>query len=132
MNNEASNFFLHGDIDIIIPVPLHRRRLRERGFNQATLIANALATHLGAPVQESVLIRTRHTHPQFELPPANRRENVRKAFYVTQPDAIRNKVVLLVDDVMTIGATLDECARTLRRAKPKAIYAVTFARALRM
>lgn len=117
-------------IDLVVPVPLHRKRLRERGFNQAELIAELLSEQIGVPMDSAVLIRTKETKPQFDLQPKERLGNVRGAFELAEASAVADKIILIVDDVMTIGATLNECARTLRKGKPKAVYAVAFARAV--
>ncbi|MFA4015912.1 MAG: hypothetical protein RUDDFDWM_001011 [Candidatus Fervidibacterota bacterium] len=114
--------------DLIIPVPLHETRLRERGFNQAELIAQSLSELIGVPSNSSLLIRTRETKPQFELSPKERWINVRDAFRLTRPEAVFNKVVIIVDDVMTVGATLNECAKAVRAGRPKTIIALAFAR----
>lgn len=114
--------------DLIIPVPLHKARLRERGFNQAELIAQSLSELIGIPSDSSLLVRTRETKPQFELSPKERWVNVRDAFRLTHPDAVFNKAIIIVDDVMTVGATLNECAKAVRVGKPKIIIALAFAR----
>jgi ComF family protein len=113
----------HG-AEVIVPVPLHPRRLRERGFNQALLLAQALPGDL----LRSTLVRTRYTKPQTGLDPRARRENVHGAFAVTRPRDIRGKTVLLVDDVYTTGATVGECARTLLAAGAQKLLVLTVAR----
>lgn len=98
----------------LIPVPLHRTRLRERGYNQALELARPISRQLGIPLAPDALERVRPTRAQSELGALDRRRNVRGAFAVrgrTLPDH-----VALVDDVMTTGATLSECARVLKRA----------------
>ena len=107
--------------DLVVPVPLHRRRHRERGFNQST----DLARHLGPPVVEA-LDRVKATRPQVELPAAARRDNMREAFVIRRP--IRRQIVVLVDDVTTTGATLEACARVLKTAGAADVRAVTVAR----
>ncbi|MCS7254348.1 MAG: ComF family protein [Armatimonadota bacterium] len=128
---ETLNDFSH-PVDLVIPVPLHRKRLRERGFNQAWLIADVLSECINARMNSTALIRARETKPQFDLEPKERLGNVRDAFELVEPSAVTDKVVLVVDDVMTVGATLNECARALKKGKPKAVYAVAFARAVGM
>ncbi|HXH07782.1 MAG TPA: phosphoribosyltransferase family protein, partial [Vicinamibacterales bacterium] len=108
--------------DAVIPVPLDGRRLRQRGFNQARLLAEGL----GLPVLDA-LARTRRTPPQTSLPAARRHANVRGAFAVRRP--VAGLVVVLVDDVATTGATLFACARALREAGAREIRALTAARA---
>lgn len=114
--------------DAIIPIPLHQRRLMQREFNQATLLARGIADHLAVPIQEQVLRRTRWTRPQVELSGDERQVNVRQAFAVADPAAILDKVVLLVDDVFTTGATLSEAARTLKAAGARQVDVFALAR----
>lgn len=102
--------------DMILPVPLHISRLRRRGFNQSLLLARALAKRRSLPIQPSLLVRTRATSPQVGLSELERRRNTAGAFAVPEPGKVRDRSVLLIDDVYTTGATLNECARTLRRA----------------
>ena len=114
--------------DAVVPVPLHRRRLRERGFNQS----DDLARGLGLPILVA-LRRPRNTPPQVDLPAATRRTNVRDAFVVareggTGSGALANSILVLVDDVTTTGATLEACARVLRRAGAREVRALTAAR----
>jgi ComF family protein len=101
--------------DLIIPVPLHPDRLRERGYNQAIELARPLATALDVPLRHDLLLRRRSTSPQTGLDAKARRRNLRGAFAVA-PDALLPLHVVLFDDVMTTGATLREGAQVLRRA----------------
>ena len=114
--------------DAIVPIPLHQRRLTQREFNQATLLARGIARHIAVPVREAVLRRTRWTRPKVELSGDERQANVRQAFTVTDPAAIQDKVLLLVDDVFTTGATLSEAARTLKAAGVRQIDVFALAR----
>jgi len=114
--------------DLIVPVPLHRRRLRERGYNQAWELAKPLARALDVPVRSDILRRTRESAPQTELDASARRSNVRNAFDVPSRFAWPNHVAIL-DDVMTTGATLAECASTLRRVGVRRIDVWALARA---
>lgn len=110
--------------DAVVPVPLHPRRRRQRGFNQAAL----LATHLQLPVLEA-LRRVAHTAPQVDLPAAQRHRNVREAFAVrTSGVRIEGQVLVLVDDVITTGATINACARVLKAAGAREVRALTAAR----
>lgn len=111
-----------------MPVPLHVQRLREREFNQSALLANPLSHHLGLPLVLGQLMRIRQTVPQTSLTRKERLTNLREAFAVPQPEKIRGKTILLVDDVMTTGTTIHECANTLLRAGAGQVYAVTLAR----
>ena len=114
-------------VDLIVPVPLHPRRLRERGYNQAALLARALSRQTGIPLDERSTRRVRHTPPQVELTAAERRQNVRGAFAYTGPPLAGRKVCL-VDDICTTGATLDACAAALRDAGAAGVWAYTLAR----
>lgn len=122
------------DADVIVPVPLHRWRLLRRRFNQAALLANALARRTGLPVLPTALTRTRATPSQGVMVSARaRRRNVLGAFAVS-PRArphLEGRHVLLVDDVMTTGATLEACTRVLRRAGAAEVSALTLARVVK-
>ena len=103
----------------------------QREFNQATVLAKGLARHLDVPVMERLLVRVRWTRPQVELSGAERRRNVKNAFVVTDPSTIKDKVVLLVDDVLTTGATLGEAASTLKAAGATQVDVFALARVVR-
>jgi ComF family protein len=117
---------LPGDIDAVVPVPLARARERERGFNQAALLAERVARRLGVPAKTAWLTRRRPTRPQSELSPVERRQNVRGAFLASRRVADRH--VLVVDDILTTGATAAECARALRAAGARRVGVLTVAR----
>jgi ComF family protein len=119
---------------LVVPVPLYPRKRRQRGFNQAELIARA-ALKFGPSEHfelRPVLDRIRDTQSQIGLSRHDRRENLRGAFAVTTPAAIRGRQVLLVDDVFTTGTTVSECARVLRRAGAEKVYVATVARTLKL
>ena len=116
------------DVDTIIPVPLHRSRLREREFNQSLLLADQLSRHLVCPVSATNLVRIAATDPQTTLTRQARLRNLRQAFAVRRPQDIAEKRILLVDDVFTTGTTLNECAKTLRKAGSGPVIALTLAR----
>jgi len=115
-------------LDGIIPIPLHRRRLRQRGFNQASLMAKGVGRRLGIPVMEGLLARQRWTQPQVGLSRRLRASNVRGAFQARGATTIRGGKWLLVDDVYTTGSTLAEAARVLRRAGASEVHVLTLAR----
>jgi ComF family protein len=116
--------------DALVPVPLHPRRARERGYDQALLLAGRLERAWGVPVVADVLLRAVPTRPQTDLDAAARRRNVRDAFAVRRAEPIAGRHIVLVDDVLTTGATAGECARTLYRAGAAAVGVLTVARAL--
>jgi ComF family protein len=124
------------DLPLIVPVPLHPSRRRERGFNQSELLAAGLVRVLrrqnggAAPqVAKACLQRHRATPPQTGLSVAARRENLRGAFEVAKPEEVRGRGIVLIDDVMTTGATLSACARALKRAGAAQVMGLTLARA---
>ena len=115
-------------VDAVLPVPLARARERERGFNQAGLLAERLAHGLGCRAETRWLARARDTRPQTELEVAERRANVRGAFVASS--AVAGRSLALVDDVLTTGATVAECARVLRAAGARRVGVLTVARVL--
>jgi competence protein ComFC len=117
--------------DVVVPVPLHRERERERGYNQADLVARPLAKRLGLPYRAVLLVRTRPRPDKHVLSSAERWESVRGAFATVPGSQVDKLRVLLVDDVMTTGATLDACAKALRGAGAKSVIGLTVARAAR-
>jgi len=119
-----------GDYDVVIPVPLHWRRLWWRGFNQAALLAGEVARRLDLPLDTTAMSRMRFTMPQTSRHHDERIKNVRRAFAVANPERVRNRRVLIVDDVMTTGATVDECARVLLAAGAACVDVFTLARVL--
>ena len=114
--------------DVVLPVPLHVSRHKERGYNQAGLLARALAKHAHLTLNETQLIRTRATAPQVELGAKARKLNVQDAFSWTG-DKLDGICILLIDDVCTTGATLEACALPLRQAGAESVWALTLARA---
>ena len=117
--------------DLVVPVPLHRERERERGYNQAGLISKPLARKLGLPHKAVLLMRTRPRPNKQVLSLEERWESVRGAFATRPGSQVDKKRVLLVDDVMTTGATLDACARALLESGAKSVLGLTVARAAR-
>ena len=118
------------EIDSIIPVPLHKKRLRWRGFNQALLLARELSALTGIWIDAYTLKRVRYTKPQTRLPHKERAENVKGAFNVERETFVRDRSILLVDDVATTGSTLIECAGVLKKAGARRIEALTAAKAV--
>lgn len=113
----------------IIPVPLHKTRARERGFNQAAVIAHALARRLRLPVDEASLVRVSGSEKyRAGLDPQGRRDTVAAAFTVRHPRLVENENVLLIDDVFTTGATVNACAEVLAAAGARNVFALTIAR----
>jgi ComF family protein len=118
------------DYDVIIPVPLHIGRLRWRGFNQAAMLAVAVARRMERPLDLRTLVRVRETPPQTRQNRGERIKNLKRAFAVRRPARVASRRILLIDDVMTTGATADECARTLLAAGARRVDVLTLARAV--
>ena len=115
------------DFDAIVPVPLHQKRLREREFNQAALLAGQLSRASGLPVRD-VLVRSRYTGTQTALDRAERRQNLRNAFSLRKNADVTDQNLLLIDDVLTTGSTLDACAAILLEQGAESVRALTLAR----
>lgn len=113
--------------DALVPVPLHSKRLREREFNQSLLLARHLAKHSGLPVRD-VLVRHRYTGTQTALDREERRQNLRNAFSVRKNTDVTDQNLLLIDDVLTTGSTLDACAAVLLEQGAESVRALTLAR----
>lgn len=126
----ASNVRLISDIDIVMPVPLHRKRLRQRGFNQALLLSHGVSSEFEIPLSVDNLVRNRFTKPQVGLSGEERIKNVEGAFAIRRPGEVEDKSVLLVDDVFTSGATMNECAAALKQSGAARVMALTLARAV--
>ena len=116
------------EFDLVVAVPLHPARLRHRGFDQAELLARILALRISLPLCPA-LKRIRYTTTQTAFDRAERIANLRGAFHLRKKISVRGLRVLLVDDILTTGSTLSECARVLREAGAQSIYALTAARA---
>lgn len=142
--NHSGFFTQHLPLDvdfyILIPVPLHKRRLIWRGFNQAELLAKQLNKYLKIPLVNNLIIRSRHTPPQMDINDKSERiKNISDAFQLNpefnrhnnQPltcPQVRGKIIILIDDVCTTGSTLEECAKILKPLKPKEIWGLVIAR----
>ena len=119
-----------GKADIVLPVPLSFRRLWKRGYNQAALLARPIAKHFDMTLDVDS-VRRRHRADMGHKNARQRRANIRGVFVVKHPENIKGKTILLVDDVMTTGATLHELRRVLKKAGAKAVYAIVFCRVVR-
>jgi competence protein ComFC len=117
------------NVNAIVPVPLHPKRKKERGFNQAQIIAKELARIKGIELMDQLLVKTKNVPPQTSLRVEDRVKNVSRAFDVVEGERIKKKVVLLVDDVYTTGSTIRECSSVLRNAGAKEVRALTVAQA---
>ena len=118
------------EYDFILPVPIHKKRQQERGFNQATLLANGTAKAGGVPVLTDTLVRHLHTAAQSSLDREARQQNLIDAFEIRNPDIIRDKRLLVFDDVFTTGATIREIVNKLWTADPAEVDVLTLARTL--
>ncbi|MFA0783398.1 MAG: hypothetical protein YYHSYBAR_001789 [Candidatus Fervidibacter sacchari] len=118
--------------DVIAPVPLHPKTQRQRGYNQAALLAEVVGQAIGVPVEPNLLLQIRPMKPQATLGEKERWENVKGAFGVANPESVRGRIVLVVDDVMTTGSTLNEVAKVLKKAGARFVYCLTFARTVSM
>jgi ComF family protein len=114
-------------IDFIIPVPLHKTRLREREYNQAQILSNHIAREFKKMVSNDILIRNRYTKTQTELEPEKRLSNVKNSFSVTHNDVFKGKNLLLVDDVLTTGSTVSEAAYALKNFGANIVFVLTLA-----
>lgn len=108
--------------DLIIPVPLCEKRLKARKYNQAELIANELANNINIEIRTDILFRVKETPTQTKLNFSERQQNLKDAFKVKNRRLIKNKTIFLIDDVLTTGATVTECAKTLKNAGAKCVY----------
>lgn len=122
--NKLSNF---GDF-LLIPVPLYKKKLKQRGFNQTEEIAKELSKNLKIPFFNNALIKTKQTPAQVKLKKEEREENIKGTFLCQKPEMIKNKKILLVDDVFTTGATMEEAALILKRAGAKEVWGIVVAR----
>lgn len=121
---EAGSQIMKWAPDVIIPIPLYKKKQRVRGFNQAGLLADHLGRILGIPVEDGLLERVRNTVPQKELNRKERQNNLKKAFKIVQND-VKLRKVLLVDDIYTTGSTIDAAASALLDAGAREVYFVT-------
>ncbi len=127
--SEALSAFPDSSYDLIVPAPLHPARLRERGYNQAHLLAREVGKALRLPVDARILKKVRKTPPQADLPAEERRSNLRRAFEVRKAEAIKGKKILIVDDVYTTGTTVETISGLLLRSGAEKVEALVLARA---
>ena len=114
--------------DLIVPVPLTWNRCRKRGYNQSALLAKTIGRAIGCPVVYNSLKRRNTTKSQVGLGKKHRHQNVRNAFHISRQECFENKRILLVDDVVTTGATITECAKTLKRSRALSVDGWSVAR----
>lgn len=119
-------YFLPADYDVLVPIPLHWSRLRERGYNQSLLLAQELSKLSGLPCRE-YLVRTKVTKHQAELSRQERKKNLQQAFAVKNKENVQKKKVILIDDIFTTGATVLSCGQVLYQAGVKKISSITIA-----
>lgn len=117
------------DFDIIIPVPLHKTRSKGRGFNQSELLAKDISNLYKVPILTDILIRVKNTAPQFGLKKGQRHSNIKGAFAVNDAFKITERKILLVDDILTTGATVNECKNDLLAAGAKRVFVYTLSKA---
>ncbi|MFQ5676875.1 MAG: ComF family protein [bacterium] len=116
--------------DLIVPVPLHRTKRRERGFNQSAVLSESVSRALNIPVVTTALKRIRYTRPQSKLTAVEREKNVRGAFQAGSSNELKKKTVILIDDVLTTGSTVRACSEVLKKAGVANVYALTVAATL--
>ncbi|MCK4454363.1 ComF family protein [Candidatus Parcubacteria bacterium] len=120
--------FFTSEKSILVSVPLNRKKLKLRGFNQSEEIARELSQSLEIPLVKQGLIKIKNTRAQIELSKEQRKENIRGAFLCRDEKQIKNKKIFLVDDVFTTGATMEECAKVLKSAGAREVWAITVAK----
>lgn len=132
MGLQMAQYFAHypelACVELLVPVPLFSAKIRRRGYNQSELLSRYLASHTGLPLCTTALVRTRNTQSQTQLGRMARLANMHKAFSCVNPQIVKGKIILLIDDVATTGATLEGCALALKAAGAKKVFAYTFAR----
>jgi len=116
-----------GNYDLIVPIPLFRSRERKRGYNQSAMIAEGLSSILNVPVGANIVVRQRHTYTQTRYARAERWRNMLQAFHVVNPREIEGKRILMVDDVITTGATIEACSRAIMGYRPLSVSAACIA-----
>lgn len=130
MVDGCDKFLKNWQVDLVVPVPLHPKRLRWRGFNQSLLLGRQVSLTYEIPLDAFALCRSTATPPQTQLTEEERRRNVRGAFELAREHSLQGKAVLLIDDVYTSGATVNECSRTLLKGGAKEVFVLTLAHAV--
>jgi competence protein ComFC len=113
---------------LMLPIPLHKVRQRERGYNQSERVCEGLYESLAIPIQKDILVRKRYTRTQTDLSAEERQDNMRDVFRVRRPERIKSKSVLIVDDVVTTGSTMNSCAKVLKEAGARTVVCIALAR----
>ena len=126
MGKYLGDFIRSVSPDVLVPVPLHKKKLSKRGYNQAACLARALGKNMQLPVDEKLVKRVRNTAPMKRLNPAERQNNLKKAFKIVRNDVKLNTIVI-IDDIYTTGTTLDEIAALLKEHGVSKVYCVTLA-----
>ncbi|MDO5555756.1 MAG: ComF family protein [Clostridia bacterium] len=114
--------------DIIIPVPIHKKRKQFRGYNQTELISKAIAKHTGLKLEKNILVKQKNIVSQSELSKIQRKENIKNAFIIKKAEKVNNKKILIFDDIYTTGSTVNECSKMLKQAGAEIVGVVTFAK----
>jgi ComF family protein len=130
MERSFSQYWEASLFDLLVPVPLHPQRLRERGFNQALLLVRELSHRTGIPYRKRLLEKRGRTIPQVHLSGVDREKGVKGAFRLTHGEGVQGKVILLIDDVYTTGATVNECAKVLIAGGAQRVDVFTLAHAV--
>jgi len=126
----SKNKQLYQELDLIIPVPLHKNDLKIRGFNQSLLLSKEIGDYFSLPVEKNILIKKKITGAQIKLSKKEREKNLLNAFFIAEPERIKGKKLLLIDDVFTTGSTVNECSKELKKAQVKNICVLTLARGI--
>jgi len=131
MTDGLQRYWGVSSFDLLMPVPLHGRRLRERGFNQSLLLATEISHKTGIPCEKRLLQKIKPTVPQIHLSGEEREKEIKGAFRVVHDDRIQKKVILLIDDVFTTGATVNECSKILLASGAHRVDVLTLAHAVK-
>jgi ComF family protein len=131
MAERLNRYWEPGSLDLLIPVPLHTRRLRERGFNQALLLVKDLSRRTGIPYRKTILQKKKPTVPQVNLSGVEREKALRGSFHVVDKEGLSGLWILLIDDVYTTGATVNECSKVLLKGGAGRVDVLTLAHAIK-